>query len=91
MKKQLTQVIQAGHQLQLKSNLVKYKTTTNLPGFLDEIIENPEEPPVVSECPICKTYTYEPTKMACNHYFCSQCIEQLEEMKCPICRKVNDY
>ena len=50
-----------------------------------------------TECPVCLTYMVEPTKLACNHYFCIQCMEQLkkedefeEELKCPLCRNVQD-
>ena len=40
-----------------------------------------------SECPICYKLMIEPTKLLCNHRFCTQCMNQVLRNNdcCPLC------
>ena len=39
-------------------------------------------------CPICYDKKKTTICLPCKHFFCSRCLEQLKEKKCPICRNI---
>ena len=39
----------------------------------------------LDECVVCFTLTYD--MLECNHCVCKKCVEKLNKMQCPICRK----
>lgn len=60
--------------------------------FRIEDLVTPEQERVAKlfQCPICLGVLHDPVQTACDHHFCSECLQQTQSGACPVCKFVLD-